>query len=57
MIEVVEDGGGLMLIVEGEGRRVPVPFVKEFLRRVDVEAGEIELALPPGFLEVCASES
>jgi 16S rRNA processing protein RimM len=57
VVEVVEDGGGVMLIVEGEGRRVPVPFVKEFLRRVDVAAGEIELALPPGFLEVCASES
>jgi ribosomal 30S subunit maturation factor RimM len=57
VIEGVADGGGLMRIVEGEGRRVPVPFVKEFLRRVDVAAGEIELALPPGFLEVCASES
>jgi 16S rRNA processing protein RimM len=57
VVEVVEDGGGLMLIVEGEGRRVPVPFVKEFLRRVDVAAGEIDLALPPGLLETCASES
>jgi 16S rRNA processing protein RimM len=57
VVEVVEDGGGLMLIVAGEGRRVPVPFVKEFLRRVDVAAGEIDLALPPGFLDVCASES
>jgi 16S rRNA processing protein RimM len=57
VVEVVEDGGGLMLIVAGEGWRVPVPFVKEFLRRVDVEAGEIDLALPPGFLDVCASES
>ncbi len=57
VVEVVEDGGGLMLIVAGDGRRVPVPFVKEFLRRVDVEVGEIDLALPPGFLEVCASES
>jgi 16S rRNA processing protein RimM len=57
VVEVVEDGGGLMLIVAGEGRRVPVPFVKDFLRRVDVETGEIDLALPPGFLEVCASES
>jgi 16S rRNA processing protein RimM len=57
VIEVVEDGGGLMLIVAGEGRRVPVPFVKEFLRRVDVAAGEIDLALPPGFLEICASGS
>jgi 16S rRNA processing protein RimM len=57
VVEVVEDGGGLMLIVAGEGRRVPVPFVKEFLRRVDVAAGEIDLALPPGFLEICASGS
>jgi 16S rRNA processing protein RimM len=57
VIEVVEDGGGLMLIVEGGSRRVPVPFVKQFLRRVDVATGEIDLALPPGFLEVCASES
>ena len=57
VVEVVEDGGGLMLIVAGEGRRVPVPFVKEFLRRVDVAAGEIDLALPPGLLETCASES
>ena len=39
MVEVVEDGGGLLLIVEGEGRRVPVPFVNEFLRGVDVAAG------------------
>jgi 16S rRNA processing protein RimM len=57
VVEVIEDGGGLMLIVEGEGRRVPVPFVKEFLRRVDVAAGEIDLVLPPGLLETCASES
>jgi 16S rRNA processing protein RimM len=57
VVEVVEDGGGELLIVEGEGRRVPVPFVKEFLREVDVAAGRIELALPPGLLEACASRS
>jgi ribosomal 30S subunit maturation factor RimM len=55
--EVVEDGGGVMLIVEGEGRRIPVPFVKEFLRRVDVAAGTIDLDLPEGLLETCASTS
>lgn len=55
--EVVEDGGGVMLIVEGEGRRVPVPFVKEILRKVDVAAGRIDVALPEGLLEACASES
>jgi 16S rRNA processing protein RimM len=57
VVEVIEDGGGVMLIVEGEGRRVPVPFVKEFLRKVDVAAGSIDLALPEGLLETCASTS
>ncbi len=57
VVEVVEDGGGVMLIVEGEGRRVPVPFVKEFLKKVDVARGRIDLALPEGLLETCASTS
>jgi 16S rRNA processing protein RimM len=57
VVEVVEDGGGVMLIVEGEGRRVPVPFVKEILKRVDVARGRIDLALPEGLLEACASTS
>lgn len=55
--EVVEDGGGLLLIVEGEGRRIPVPFVREFLREVDVEGARIDLELPPGLVETCASRS
>jgi 16S rRNA processing protein RimM len=55
--EVVEDGGGLLLIVEGEGRRIPVPFVREFLREVDVAGARIDLELPPGLVETCASKS
>jgi 16S rRNA processing protein RimM len=57
VVEVVEDGGGLLLIVEGQGRRVPVPFVNELLREVDVAEGRIELALPEGLVEACASTS
>jgi 16S rRNA processing protein RimM len=57
VVEVVEDGGGVLLIVEGVGRQVPVPFVREFLRKVDVAGGRIDLALPPGLLEACASRS
>jgi ribosomal 30S subunit maturation factor RimM len=34
-----------------------VPFVKAFLRRVDVTRGRIDLALPEGFLEACESRS
>lgn len=55
VVELVEDGGGLLLIVRGEAGEVPVPFVQRFLRRVDVERGRIELELPEGLLEICAS--
>ena len=53
--EVVEDGGGVLLIVQGARGSVPVPFVAAFLRSVDVEAGEIEVDLPPGLVDACAS--
>lgn len=57
VVDLVEDGGGLLLVVEGEGRRVPVPFVARFLVRVDVAAREIEVDLPEGLIEACASTS
>jgi 16S rRNA processing protein RimM len=55
--DLAEDGGGLLLIIADGERRLPVPFVREFLRSVDVEGGRIELDLPPGLLEACASRS
>jgi 16S rRNA processing protein RimM len=56
--EVREDGGGLMLrVVDGHGRELPIPWVEGFVRRVDVERRTIELALPEGFVEACASPS
>lgn len=57
VVDLVEDGGGLLLVVAGEGRRVPVPFVARFLVRVDVAAREIEVDLPEGLIEACASMS
>jgi 16S rRNA processing protein RimM len=64
VVDLVEDGGGLLLIVlmvadgEADGdQRVPVPFVESFLREVDVARGRIVLDLPPGLLETCASRS
>ena len=61
VVDLVEDGGGLLLIVEMPAaledarRRMPVPFVQSFIRGIDVAEGTIDLALPPGLLETCAS--
>jgi 16S rRNA processing protein RimM len=57
VVDLVEDGGGLLLIVSDGERRIPVPFVESFLREVDVAQGRIALDLPPGLLEACASRS
>jgi 16S rRNA processing protein RimM len=50
-----EDGGGLLLEVESGERRVLVPFVDAFVLAVDVAEGRIDLDLPPGLVDVCAS--
>jgi 16S rRNA processing protein RimM len=55
--EILEDGGGLLLVVRDAERRIPIPFVAGFLERVDVAKGEIDLNLPPGLVETCASTS
>jgi len=55
--DVVEDGGGLLLEVEGGGRKLSVPFVESFVDSVDVREREIRLQLPPGLVEICTSKS
>lgn len=50
-----EDGGGVLLeIVDGE-RRLLVPFVDAFVMRIDIAARRIDLDLPPGLVDLCAS--
>jgi 16S rRNA processing protein RimM len=61
VVALVEDGGGILMMVEApceEGRRrLPVPLVKSFLVRVDLPARRIEVELPEGLVELCASRS
>lgn len=57
VVGVVEDGGGTLLVVEGERGRVPVPFVHAFLAEVDIDGRRIELDLPKGLIETCTSRS
>ena len=54
---IVEDGGGLLLQVVADDRTLLVPFVREYLVSVDVEAQRIELELPEGLVDLCASTS
>jgi 16S rRNA processing protein RimM len=57
VVDLLEDGGGLLLVVSDGEREIPIPFVRSFLKNVDVERGQIELELPEGLLEACASGS
>lgn len=57
VVDVVDSGGGDTLVVDDGRRQVLVPLVHDFLERVDVEAREIDLRLPPGLIETCASGS
>ena len=56
-VAIIEDGGGLLLQVERNGQKVLIPFVQSFIREIDLEGGKIDLELPPGLLETCASTS
>lgn len=51
--EVIEDGGGLMMLVEKEGRILPIPYVKALVPEVDVAARRIGVDLPEGMIEAC----
>ncbi len=57
VVDLVEDGGGHLLRIRRGVRELLVPFVEAFLVRVDVERGRIDLRLPPGLVEICASGS
>jgi 16S rRNA processing protein RimM len=57
VVEVAEDGGGALLVVDSGERRLLVPFVRQIVREVDPESGRIELDLPEGLIEACESRS
>jgi 16S rRNA processing protein RimM len=51
--EVIEDGGGLLMLVEKDGRVLPIPYVKALVPEVDVHARRIGVELPEGLIEAC----
>jgi len=57
VVRVLDDGGGLLLEIEGGSKRLLVPFVEAYLQNVDVVERRIEMNLPEGLIETCTSES
>jgi 16S rRNA processing protein RimM len=57
VVELMEDGGGILLSVRRGSTELLIPFVRDFVREIDVAAGRIELELPPGLVETCVSRS
>lgn len=55
--DVVADGGGMLLVIEGAGRELLVPFVESFVTAADRAARRLDLDLPEGLVETCASRS
>jgi 16S rRNA processing protein RimM len=52
-----EAGPVALLVVQGpNGREILVPFAKSYLRKIDLEAKRVEMALPEGLVEVQLSE-
>jgi 16S rRNA processing protein RimM len=53
-IEEVDRSAGPvpLLVVQGSGGEVLVPFAKSFLRRLDLEGKRVEMALPEGLIDL-----
>ena len=57
VVDVIEDGGGVLLELESSRGRLLIPFVQVYLVSVDTGNGVIELDLPENLVETCTSTS
>ena len=57
-IEDVDRSGGAapLLVVQGANGEVLVPFAKSYLRKIDLEAKRVEMALPEGLVDLSKAE-
>jgi len=57
-IENVDRSGGAapLLVVRGARGEVLVPFAKSYLRKIDLEAKRVEMALPEGLVDLSKAE-
>jgi len=52
VVEVVDYGGTPQLRVDQDGREVLIPFVRDFLKQIDLERQRIEVDVPEGLLDL-----
>ena len=57
VVDVIEDGGGVLLEVRSDRGTLLIPFVLAYLESTDMERGRLELDLPEGLIETCTSTS
>lgn len=57
VVDIVEDGGGVLLEVAHWDEKLLLPFVDAFLAEVDIPGQRIDWKLPPGLVETCVSKS
>jgi 16S rRNA processing protein RimM len=55
VVDVVEDGGGVLLAVRAGERELLLPFVEPLVAEVDLGARLISCDLPEGLVEACTS--
>jgi ribosomal 30S subunit maturation factor RimM len=57
VVEVIEDGGGVLLEIQAAEGRLLLPFVEAYLVRLDIAGGLIETDVPGELIETCVSTS
>jgi len=49
-------GAAALLVVKGASGEILIPFAKSYLRKIDLQARRIEMALPAGLVDLNAAE-
>ena len=57
VVEVIEDGGGVLLEIQAPAGRLLLPFVEAYLVHLDIAGGLIETDVPEELIETCVSTS
>ena len=53
VVDVIEDGGGLLLKISAANRGLLVPFVRSYIENIDISNRQIDVDLPEGLTETC----